>query len=97
MTNIVLTNDKQRKHFLENYSDESLGWEVHHHDEANNFIYYRCRFEDGSFITVLTHRKASVMPIKTLTKADGNYFPIWTTQSDLIKHLKDVAGKKVSS
>lgn len=89
----VLTNDKQRKHFLENYFDESLGWYVHHYDEGNMLQYYRCDFEDGSFITVLDHRRASVMPIKTLTKAGGVYFPAWTNQGDLIKHLKKVAGK----
>ncbi|MFR3683918.1 MAG: hypothetical protein ACLTXM_02620 [Enterococcus sp.] len=90
---IVLTNDKQRKEFLQNYFDESLGWQHIWFDPEMRFNYYRAYFLDGSFITVLDSRDGNVMPIKTLTKSGQKYFPTWSTQTDMVKHLKNVANK----
>ncbi|MFR3685738.1 MAG: hypothetical protein ACLTXM_11985 [Enterococcus sp.] len=94
MKPIVLTNDKQRKEFLENYWDEELGWQCAWYDPEMRFNYYRAYFFDGSFITVLDGRDHSGMPIKTLTKSGEKYFPTWTTQTTLLQHLREVANKQ---
>lgn len=93
MNPIILTNDKQRKNFLENYWDENLGWQHIWFDPEMRFNYYRAYFPDGSFITVMISRDGIGTPIKTLTKSDQKYFPSWTTQTTMLQHLKNVANE----
>ena len=93
MKQIVLTNDKQRKHFLENYWDENLGWQHILFEPEMRFNYYRGYFQDGSFITVMDSRDGIGTPIKTLTKSGQKYFPTRSTQTEMLQHLKNVANK----
>jgi hypothetical protein len=93
MKEIVLVNDKQRKEFLDNYWDEDYGWQHIWFDPEMRFNYYRAYFSDGSFITVMTSRDGVGIPIKTLTKSGQKYFPTWSTQTDMLQHLKNIANK----
>ena len=89
---IILTNDKKRKEFLDEYWDEEKGWYVLKYDSDFQITYYRADLEDGSHITVMEGRGFG-RPVKTLTKKGKMYFPVPTTQGDLIEHLKQVANK----
>lgn len=92
---IVLTNDRQRKEFLENYYLENGPWKLIREDEEVGLNFYRVTFPDGSFITAMdSYWDAYQAPIFTLTQPGFEYFPSWTTQGELFSHLRKVAGKK---
>lgn len=92
---IVLTSDRQRKMFLENYYEENSPWELIREDEEIGLNFYRVTFPDGSFITAMdSYWDAYQAPIFTLTQPGFEYFPSWTTQGELFSHLRKVAGKK---
>lgn len=90
---IILTNNKQRKEFLEDYTNEEIGWEKVSWDEKFRFFYYQAMFSDGSRIMVLESRDGVGVPIKTLVKKGQKYFPNRSTQTEMIEHLKIVANK----
>ncbi len=90
---IVLTNDSQRKEFLDNYLLPP--WSHIRHDDELGLDFYRVYLSDGSFITVIDSRRGDrIVPITTLTRSGSNYFPTWTTQGELLAHLRNVAGKR---
>lgn len=92
---IVLTNDRQRKEFLENYYMENGPWELIREDEEIGLNFYRVTFEDDSFITAVdSYWDAYKAPIFTLTQPGVDYFPEWTAQGELFAHLRKVAGRQ---
>ncbi len=89
---ITLTNDHQRKEFLGDYYEDP--WEHIRCDEELGLNFYRVTFRDGSFITAVESRRGyHIPPLLTLTKPGQPYFPVRSTQGEMIAHLKKVAGK----
>ena len=90
---IVLTNDKQRKEFLDDFTNEEIGWSLLKYDSELRFYYWQAKFSDGSRIVVLYSRDGVYVPIKTLVKKGENYFPRPATQTLMLEHLREVANK----